>query len=97
MMGAMVDVRHNPERSRYEMFLDGDQIGLLTYRVDGSTVITPHTEVDPAHGGNGYGTQLVRAALDDIRGTGRSVRPVCSFVRRFISTHPEYQDLVEGS
>jgi uncharacterized protein len=97
MMEVMVDVRHNQELSRYEIFLDGQPIGHLAYRVDGETVITPHTEIDPAHEGHGYGSQLVAAALDDIRGTGRQVRPVCSFVRQFISMRPEYQDLVKGS
>jgi predicted GNAT family acetyltransferase len=95
-MEAMVDVRNQQERSRYEILLDGEPIGQLTYRLEGDTVITPHTEIDPVHGGHGYGTQLVAAALDDIRGAGRSVRPLCSFVRRFIATHPEYQDLLEA-
>jgi predicted GNAT family acetyltransferase len=93
----MADVQNNQERSRYEIFLDGNRIGLMTYRVDGDTVATPHTEIDPMHGGQGFGTELVEAALDDIRDMGMYVRPVCPFVRHFISTHTEYQDLVKGS
>jgi predicted GNAT family acetyltransferase len=97
MMEAMVDVRRNDERSRYEIYVEGRRIGLLTYRVDGDTVITPHTEIDPTHEGRGYGAQLVAGALDDIRASGRFVRPGCSFVRHFIATHGDYQDLVKGS
>ena len=93
----MVDVRNNQEKSQYEIFHDGQRIGLLAYRLDGDTMTTPHTEIDAAYGGQGYGGQLVEGALDDIRDTGLFVRPVCSFVRHFIATHPEYQDLVKGS
>jgi predicted GNAT family acetyltransferase len=93
----MVEVRNNQERSRYEIFLDGERIGKLAYRVDNDTAVTPHTEIDEAHSGQGYGGQLVAAALDDIRDTGLFVRPVCSFVREYIATHPDYQDLVKGS
>jgi predicted GNAT family acetyltransferase len=93
----MVDVQKNPERSRYEILLDGKRIGLMTYRVDGDTVATPHTEIDPEHGGRGFATHLVESALDDIRDQGMYVLPLCSFVRHFISTHPDYQDLVKGS
>jgi uncharacterized protein len=96
-MGSMADVRNNREKSRYEIFLDGNRIGLMTYRVEGDTVATPHTEIDPQHEGQGLGAQLVAAALDDIRAEGRYVRPVCPFVSYFISGHPEYQDLVKGS
>jgi predicted GNAT family acetyltransferase len=93
----MADVRNNREQSRYEIFLDGTRIGLMTYRVEADTVVTPHTEIDPRYEGRGLGGQLVQVALDEIRSEGRYVRPVCPFVSHFISMHPEYQDLVKGS
>jgi hypothetical protein len=53
-----------------------------------------HTEVDPEAGQDGLGSSLVRAALDDVRGRGASVVPLCSFVRGWIERHPEYAELV---
>jgi hypothetical protein len=37
---------------------------------------------------------LVRKALDAVGAEGRSVLPVCPFVRDFIERHPVYLDLV---
>lgn len=93
----MADVRHNPEKSRYEIFVDEHRVGLMTYRIDGDTVTTPHTEIDEAYGGRGLGQQLVKWALDEIRDTGRYVQPLCPFVKAYVDKHPDYRTLVKGS
>ncbi|HEY0508350.1 MAG TPA: GNAT family N-acetyltransferase [Blastococcus sp.] len=87
-------VRDVPEADRYEI-RDGDRLlGHADYQRRGDTVVFTHTEVDPAAGRPGLGSTLVRAALDDVRATGRSVVPQCSFVRSWIGKHEEYADLV---
>jgi len=54
-----------------------------------------HTEIDDASEGRGLGSTLVRAALDDARRRGLSVRPDCPFVRAYVARHPDdYLDLV---
>ncbi len=93
----MAEVKDNLEQSQYEIFVDGKRVGLMTYRVSGDTVVTPHTEVDPAYGGQGLGQTLVKQALDTIRDTGLFVQPTCPFVRAFIDKNAEYQDLVKRS
>jgi predicted GNAT family acetyltransferase len=87
-------VRDNPERSRYELVLGDDVVGIADYRVSGEQVTMPHTETDPAHRGQGYGAILVRGALDDVRRAGRTVVPACWYVAEFIGDNPEYADLV---
>ena len=89
-----ISVIHNAEDARYEARLDGMLAGYVAYRVDGSTIVMTHTEVDPAREGQGIGSTLVSSALDDVRGRGLRVRPLCSFVRGYIERHPAYQDLV---
>lgn len=96
MMGAMAEVKDNPDQSRYELYLDGERVGLMTYTVVGDVVVTPHTEIDPGHGGQGLGTLLVSSALDEIRASGRFVEPSCPFVRHFIDANPAYRDLVKA-
>ncbi len=91
----MTEVKDNPDRSRYEIFVDGERVGLMTYSIDGDTVTTPHTEIDSDHGGQGLGQELVSKALDHIRDTGMLVRPTCPFVQAFIDKTPAYQDLVK--
>ena len=70
-----------PEADRYEI-RDGDRLlGLAAYERRGDRVVFTHTEVDPQAEGSGLGGKLVRAALDDVRGSGGQVVPRCSFVR----------------
>ncbi len=90
-MAQVIDV---PERSRFEIHLDGRRVGLLDYSVTGDVVSMPHTEIDPAYGGRGLGGELVAGALDVVRHRGLMVRPACSFVRHYIDQHPAYQDLL---
>ncbi len=91
----MAEVKDNPEQSQYEIYVDGQRVGLLTYRIKGDTVTTPHTEIDPEYEGQGLGQQLVKEALDHIRDTGMLVRPSCPFVRAYIEKSPEYQAMVK--
>jgi predicted GNAT family acetyltransferase len=83
-----VDVRDVPDRSRYEAVVDGVVVGFADYYQAGGRVAFPHVEVDPRWQGQGIASALVRAALDDVIGRGRSIVAQCPFVGR----HPEYDD-----
>ena len=87
-------VRNAPDRSRYELVLDGQVIGVADYRINGDVVLLPHTEVVRHLRGQGYGAQLVRGALDDLRAQGKQVVPTCWYVRQFIDDNERYADLV---
>lgn len=87
-------VVHNAEdRSRYELELDGQIIGIADYRDDGERIVIPHTEITPHRRGQGWGDVLVAGVLDDIRDRGRTVVPACWFVAAFIEQHADYADL----
>jgi predicted GNAT family acetyltransferase len=88
------EVRHLPERNRYEILVDGAVVGIADYYVVGEQVVFPHTEIHPSRRGQGLGAQLVQGALDDVRGTGRTVVPQCWYVEQFIDEHPDYRDLL---
>lgn len=87
-------VRDNPSRSRYEIVVDGHLVGVADYELVDERVVLPHTEIDPSMRGRGLAETLVRFALEDIRGRGRSVVPSCWYVAQYIDTHPEYADLL---
>lgn len=87
-------VTDNPEQGRFEITLDGEVVGFVTYRRRPDSIAFIHTEIDPAHGGGGLGALLVRAALDASRADGLAVLPFCPFVRDYIAAHPDYLDLV---
>lgn len=96
MVEEVIDVADRPEKSRYEITLDGEVVGFCSYRDTGDVYLLPHAEVDPRVGGRGIGTQLARRTLDDLRDRDIKVVPLCPFIADFINKNPEYQDLVEG-
>lgn len=85
-----------PDRSRYELHAGDELVGFLDYVLREPTIVLVHTEVDPAHGGKGYGSLLARGALDDARSRGLRVRLSCPYVAAWIDKHPDYADLVAG-
>lgn len=87
-------VQNAEDRSRYELVLDGQVVGIADYRDDGRRVVMPHTEITPQLRGRGLGDVLVAGALDDLRSQGRTVVPACWFVAEFIERNADYGDMV---
>jgi uncharacterized protein len=91
------EVRHAPERSRYELVVDGELVGVADYRPGPGGVVTfPHTVIAGHRRGQGLGAVLVRGALDAERAAGHTVVPTCWYVAQFIDEHPDYADLLAG-
>ncbi|MDE5621946.1 MAG: N-acetyltransferase [Alistipes sp.] len=86
-------VVHNTAERRYELDLKGDRAVLEYVELPGVLVLT-HTGVPKRHEGRGIGSELVRAALEDIRDRGLRVVPQCRFVERWIRRHPEWEEIV---
>lgn len=82
-------VTHNAPLGRYEMETKHG-LAVAVYVQQGDRLVFTHTEVPAADEGNGIGSRLVRAALDDARQRGFKVVPACSFVAAFMRRHPEY-------
>ncbi len=87
-------VRDVPQKSRYEVTVDGRPAGHSDYRLRGDRVVFTHAEIDPAFEGLGVGSDLAQAALDDVRRRGLFAVPLCPFIKGWIERHPDYQDLV---
>jgi uncharacterized protein len=94
MPESNLTVQDNAERSRYEVFVDGDLAGYSMYVDRADARVLLHTVIDPDYEGHGVGSALARGALDDIRAKGKAVVPRCPFVAEYISRHNEYADLV---
>jgi len=89
-----VEVRDNPEESRFEAYVDGALAGFSAYVVGHGTYNFVHTEVDDAFEGQGVGSALVRQSLDQLREReGVRVTSSCPFVRAWMRKHPEYLEL----
>lgn len=92
-----VTIVHRPAESRFEAMSGEDVVGLLDYRITGSTVDMYHTEVDPPMRHRGIAGLLVEEALRELRAQKLHVRPTCPYVARYINEHPEHQGLLEPS
>ena len=90
----IVDV---PDRSRYEVRVDGEIAGFAEYRRRPGLIAFIHTLIDPRFEGQGLASKLVRTALDEARSDAVAVLPFCPFVRSYIAGHSEYVDLVPDS
>lgn len=89
----MDHVVNNEAESRYELAMR-DGTALAVYEERDGVVAFTHTEVPEALEGQGIGGRLVDGALADVRARGLRILPACSFVRHYVETHADVQDLV---
>lgn len=101
--GAVADavrIVDSPPHERYELWVRGDLVGILGYRRDtaersGDVLTLLHTVVREDRCGRGWAAVLVRDVLDRARREGTRIRPVCTYVQRFLGAHTEYLDLLD--
>ena len=92
MSDLALRVRDNTAMNRYELDVDGG-VAFANYRRTTTADIITHPETPRALRGRGIASELVKGALELIRGDGRKVIAGCSFVVDYIERHPEQADL----
>ena len=93
-MASLPEVRHAPDRSRFELDVDGETAH-VEYRREGDVMVVLHTIVPEAIGGRGIAGALNAAALAHAREAGLRVDPQCEYTAGYLRRHPEYADLVD--
>jgi predicted GNAT family acetyltransferase len=91
-VGPVID---NPSAHRFEMTVDGE-VAAAYYKIENDRYIFTHTEVPFALSGQGYGSQLAKAAFETARKAGMRVIATCPFMSKFALRHPEYAALLDG-
>lgn len=91
-MSDSPSVTQNSAREQFEL-LTQDGTAVLRYKSRDGVLDLQHTVVPKASERRGYGTALVKAALDHARASGTKVIPTCPFVRAYMDEHPEYADV----
>jgi hypothetical protein len=87
----VVDV---PERRRFEARLGSKLVGISQYELRDQVIALLHTEIDADQEGKGFGSQLARAVLADVRARGVSVIVRCPFLAAYVRRHQaEYPDI----
>lgn len=85
-------VTHNSAHEQFELPTQ-DGPAVLRYKSRDGVLDLQHTVVPKSSERRGFGTALVRAALDHARASGTKVIPTCPFVKAFMDDHPEYADV----
>ncbi|MFD1811930.1 GNAT family N-acetyltransferase [Rhodococcus gannanensis] len=80
---------------RYEITVGGEVAGLTQYLDHGNQRIFFHTEVDDRFAGQGLAGILVHDALADTVTAGKRIVPICPYVARYLTKHPELADSVD--
>lgn len=90
-----VQVRHDPEQSRFVTALPDGSEAELVYAEEGKRLNFYHTYVPEAYRTEGVAEQVVLAGFAYARKEGYKVVPSCPYVgRAFLRKHPEFQDLI---
>lgn len=92
MTTPALDIQHDTARGRFFVNVDGLQCE-ADYQLDGSRVIFTHTGVPPQLEGRGIAAALVKRALAWAGEQQLQVVPACSYVRVYLTRHPEYAAL----
>ena len=84
----------NEQLSRVDAHVDGTLIGYALYEVcDDGSYSFHHTEIFEEHSGHGYGKELAAGVMDVARDKGFLIAPTCPFLRKYMDSHPETQDV----
>lgn len=95
-MADEIELRHRPERARYEVLVDGAVAGFAMYRTEPGRTVFTHTIVKPEYEGRGLGSRLASFALDDAVARGDRIVPECPFIRAYLERHPAYEASVDA-
>jgi mycoredoxin len=87
-------VVENTADGRFELRRDGDVVSVADYAERDGQVIVPHVGTRPDQRGQGYAGRLMDGLLQDLRDSGRTIAPLCSFAADHVRENPEWHDLL---
>ncbi len=92
-MTEPANVTDNPDRSRFELDVNG-QIVFANYRRQGETVIITHVEAPVALRGSGAAGRLMQGIVGILRQRNEKVVPLCSYAAAWLKRKPEHAGLL---
>jgi hypothetical protein len=83
----------NQDRKQFELAVDG-HIARIEYMIMAGKIFLTHTEVPAALEGKGIGSIIVKLALEEVERRGLKLIPLCPFVGKYITKHPEWKRIL---
>jgi predicted GNAT family acetyltransferase len=91
----VVEIINNAAENKWEALVDGQVAGYSEYRLRPGRIVFTHTVVDPRFEGQGIGTALAKAAVEDAVANELRILPICPFIRAWLKRHPDYNAWVD--
>ncbi|MBT8220546.1 MAG: N-acetyltransferase [Bacteroidia bacterium] len=88
-----MELINDGEKKHYEFHI-GEHVPRVEYMAVGGKMFLNHTEIPRELEGQGIGSQLIKAVLEDVEKKGLILMPMCPFVAGYIQRHPEWKKLV---
>ena len=79
---------------KISIYLDGSEIGKITWFEKGENLVVEHTFVDPKFRGNNYAKILVDEVVNYARVNGKKIIPVCPYVDKVLTREAKYNDVL---
>jgi predicted GNAT family acetyltransferase len=91
-------IEHDKERHQFFVVVENQKC-LLDYRAlsEGKTLDYRHTFTPPELRGRKIMQAVTHFAMEYAKNNGFKVIPSCPYVRKFVSEHPEYDEIVDGT
>ncbi|MGO1165398.1 MAG: GNAT family N-acetyltransferase [Janibacter sp.] len=91
-MSTSVSRQSPPDR--FEITADGAVAGFAQFLDRGERRVFFHTEIGEEFGGQGLAGVVVEEAVAATRAEGKTVVPVCPYVKKWLGKHPDNDDIV---
>lgn len=86
-------VTRQGDPDRFEITADDAVAGFAQFLDREDRRVFFHTEIDEEFGGRGLAGILVEEAVAATRAEGRTIVPVCPYVKKWLGKHPEHEDI----
>lgn len=90
-MSTSVSRQDSPDR--FEITVEEGVAGFTQFLDRGERRIFFHTEIGEEFGGRGLAGTVVEEAVTATRAEGKTVVPVCPYVKKWLTKHPEHEDV----
>lgn len=90
-MSTSVSRQSGPDR--FEITAEGSMAGFTQFLDRDGRRIFFHTEIGEEFGGRGLAGIVVEEAITATREEGLTVVPVCPYVAKWLTKHPEHEDI----
>ncbi len=86
-------LKDNTDRKQFELSVEGFT-ARIEYMIMSNKIFLTHTEVPRELEGKGVGSKIVKLAFEEIEKRGLKLIPLCPFVAKYLTKHPEWKKIL---